>query len=45
MALDEAQAAAITGPLAVDGIGPTADLQGYRERSEADKRQGASWIA
>jgi phthalate 4,5-dioxygenase oxygenase subunit len=45
MVLDEAQAAAITGPLAVDGIGPTADLQGYRERSEADKRQGASWIA
>jgi len=45
MVLDEARAASITGPQAVDGIGPTADLEGYRARSEADKRQGASWIA
>src|SRR3569833_430340 len=45
MVLDEARAASITGPQAVDGIGPTADLEGYRQRSEADKRQGASWIA
>jgi hypothetical protein len=45
MVLDEAQAAAITGPSAVDGIGPTDDWKGYWQRSESDKRQGASWIA
>ena len=45
MVLDEAKAASVTGPAAVDGIGPADDWQGYWQRSEADKRQGASWIA
>jgi hypothetical protein len=44
MVLDETQAAGVTGPAAVDGIGPTEDWQGYWQRSEADKRQGASWV-
>jgi hypothetical protein len=44
MVLDGSQAASVTGPAAVDGIGPVDDWQGYWQRSEADKRQGASWI-
>jgi phthalate 4,5-dioxygenase len=44
MLLDEASAARITGPAAVDGIGPSDDWQSYWERSEADKRNGASWL-
>ena len=43
MVLDETQAASITGPAAIDGIGPADDLQGYWQRTEASKRQGASW--
>jgi nitrite reductase/ring-hydroxylating ferredoxin subunit len=44
MVLDEARAVSVTGPAAVDGIGPADDWQGYWQRSEADKRQGASWM-
>jgi phthalate 4,5-dioxygenase len=44
MVLDAAAAASVTGPAAVDGIGPADDWQGYWQRSEADKRQGASWM-
>jgi phthalate 4,5-dioxygenase oxygenase subunit len=44
MVLDNASAARVTGPAAVDGIGPTDDWQGYLQRSEADKRKGASWL-
>jgi hypothetical protein len=44
MVLDKASAARVTGPAAVDGIGPTHDWQGYWQRSEADKRKGASWL-
>jgi hypothetical protein len=43
MVLDAGEAAGITGPAAVDGIGPTDDWQGYWRKSEADKRQAASW--
>jgi phenylpropionate dioxygenase-like ring-hydroxylating dioxygenase large terminal subunit len=43
MVLDEAEAASVTGPPAIDGIGPTDDWQGYWQRTEANKRQGASW--
>jgi phthalate 4,5-dioxygenase oxygenase subunit len=44
MVLDREMAARITGPAAVDGIGPTDDWQGYWQRSELDKRKGASWL-
>ena len=44
MVIDAAQAAGITGPAAVDGIGPSDDWQGYWQRTEASKRQAASWI-
>jgi hypothetical protein len=43
MVLDEDKAASITGPAAVDGIGPTADWQGYWRKSEDARRQAASW--
>ena len=45
MVLDPARAASITGPPAIDGIGPVDDWQDYWQKSEASKRQGASWVA
>jgi hypothetical protein len=44
MVLDTAAAARMTGPAAVDGIGPADDWQGYWQKSEMDKRNGASWL-
>jgi phthalate 4,5-dioxygenase len=44
MVLDKASAAHVTGPAAVDGIGPTDDWQSYWRRSEAEKRKRASWL-
>ena len=43
MALDARTAPALTGPAAVDGIGPTADWKGYYEKTDAVKRKGAIW--
>ncbi|MEJ2376647.1 MAG: aromatic ring-hydroxylating dioxygenase subunit alpha [Pseudolabrys sp.] len=43
MVLNEAQAAAITGPPAVDGIGPCDDWQGYWQKTDLSKRRAASW--
>ncbi|MGE0563296.1 MAG: Rieske 2Fe-2S domain-containing protein [Pseudolabrys sp.] len=43
MVLDRAGAASITGPACVDGIGPAAEWQTYWQRTEADRRQTASW--
>jgi hypothetical protein len=43
MVLDPAQAAGITGPAAIDGIGPADDWQGYWQKTEVSKRQAASW--
>jgi phthalate 4,5-dioxygenase len=43
MVLDEAQAASITGPPAVDGIGPADDWQGYWQKTDLSKRRAASW--
>jgi len=45
MVLDRQMAARITGPAAVDGIGPVDDWQGYWQRSELDKRKGTSWLS
>ena len=43
MVLDAARAQGITGPAAVDGIGPADDWQGYWQKSEVSKRRAASW--
>jgi len=43
MVLDSAKAARITGPAAIDGIGPVDDWQGYWQKTEAVKRKAASW--
>jgi hypothetical protein len=44
MVLDPAKAASITGPPAIDGIGPVGDWRGYWQKSEAVKRKAASWV-
>jgi phthalate 4,5-dioxygenase len=43
MVLGPAQAAGITGPAAIDGIGPADDWRGYWQKTEVSKRQAASW--
>ena len=43
MVLDKAAAAAVTGPAAIDGIGPADDWQGYWQKTDAGKRKAASW--
>jgi len=43
MIFDPEAAANITGPAAVDGIGPTDDWQGYWRKVDASKRSSASW--
>ena len=43
MVFDEAKAASVTGPAAIDGIGPADDWQGYWQKTEAAKRKTMSW--
>ncbi len=43
LVVDDKEAASITGPLAIDGIGPADDWKGYYQRSEAQKREAMSW--
>ena len=38
MVLDAAQAATITGPACVDGIGPAGDWQGYWQRTGRERQ-------
>ena len=40
---DAIAAKAMTGPPAIDGIGPTDDWRGYWRRTDANKRSAASW--
>jgi len=40
---DAGSAAKMTGPAAIDGIGPRDDWQGYWQRTDAGKRNAASW--
>ena len=40
---DATAAQAMTGPPAIDGIGPTDDWRGYWQRTDANKRSAASW--
>jgi phthalate 4,5-dioxygenase oxygenase subunit len=43
MVLGPEQAPKLTGPAAIDGIGPTDDWQGYWQKTDASKRKAASW--
>jgi phenylpropionate dioxygenase-like ring-hydroxylating dioxygenase large terminal subunit len=45
MVLDAAEATRLTGPAAIDGIGPTEGWQDYWRRTDATKRQQATWTA
>jgi len=40
---DAESAAKVTGPAAIDGIGPADDWQGYWQKTDAGKRNSASW--
>jgi len=43
MVLDPAEAANITGPACVDGIGPAGDWQGYWQRTSRERQGTKSW--
>ena len=43
MVLDAGAAARLTGPAAVDGIGPSDGWQSYWQRTDAARRQASSW--
>jgi len=45
MMLDAAQAAALTGPPTVDGIGPTGRWEEYYKEADAARRRRAPWAA
>ncbi len=45
MVLDAPAAAKITGPAAIDGIGPSSDWQGYWRKTDAARREAAGWAA
>ncbi len=45
MVLNEAEARALTGPPAVDGIGPTGRWEEYYKEADAARRRGAPWAA
>ena len=44
MMLDAQQAAALTGPPAVDGIGPTGRWEDYYKEADAVRRIRAPWV-
>jgi phthalate 4,5-dioxygenase len=43
MMLDEAAAARLTGPAAIDGIGPSDGWQSYWQKTDANRRRASSW--
>jgi phenylpropionate dioxygenase-like ring-hydroxylating dioxygenase large terminal subunit len=43
MVLDPASAVTITGPAAVDGVGPTDGWQGYWQQAEIARRRASGW--
>jgi phthalate 4,5-dioxygenase len=45
MVLDAAAAAGITGPAAIDGIGPSMDWRGYWQKTDHTRRQASTWAA
>ena len=45
MVVDAAQASALTGPPAIDGIGPTGGMEEYWKESDATRRKRSAWAA
>jgi len=45
MMLDAAQATALTGPAAIDGIGPTGRMEEYWQDADARRRRDCPWTA
>ena len=43
MVLDPSSAARLTGPAAIDGIGPSEGWQSYWQKTDAVRRQASSW--
>jgi nitrite reductase/ring-hydroxylating ferredoxin subunit len=43
MVVDDAQARALTGPPAIDGIGPSARMEEYWKETDAARRKQAAW--
>jgi len=43
MVLDATAAARMTGPAAIDGIGPSADWSGYWQKTDRARRQASTW--
>jgi hypothetical protein len=43
MVVDDAQARALTGPPAIDGIGPSARMEEYWRQTDAERRKKAAW--
>jgi len=43
MVVDDAQARALTGPPAIDGIGPSARMEEYWKETDAARRRKAAW--
>jgi phenylpropionate dioxygenase-like ring-hydroxylating dioxygenase large terminal subunit len=44
MVLDESQARALTGPAAIDGIGPSEGWETYWRDTDAKRRQACAWL-
>ena len=44
MVLDDEQARALTGPAAIDGIGPSQGWEGYWKETDAKRRAGCAWL-
>ena len=45
MMIDAPQASALTGPPAIDGIGPTGRWEDYYKEADAARRNRAPWAA
>jgi hypothetical protein len=43
MVLDREAAARLTGPAAIDGIGPSEGWQAYWQKTDLARRQKSSW--
>jgi len=45
MLIDDAQARTLTGPPSIDGIGATADTDGYWQSADRERRLKSDWAS